>query len=119
MGDFVAEDRVREARLLDVDLVAPGLGDVGRGRAHEAALLPRVAEEVGGDASGAPDLYPPLDRADLGVAIAHEELGCVEAERAVVDDVAPLAGKPAAERPFDAARGLPMAELGASERDDE
>ena len=75
-------------RDLEVDLVAPGLRDVGVGGAHEPLFLLRAREEERGDARRALHAEGASDLRHLLVAVLREEGRLVIAEGDREDDVA-------------------------------
>jgi hypothetical protein len=108
--DLVPEHRMRIAPDLEVHLAPPGLGDVGVGGAHEAALLGGVREEEGGDLRRRRHPEEARRRLDLLLAVAPQQLRVAGPQRRRVHHVAPGAVEPPPQRLGDGRRRLPVPE---------
>ncbi len=86
VGQLVLEDRVGEARLVQVDLAAPGFGHEASSSAHQAPLLQLVLEDEGAD----PPRISTHQRGELGVAefvVLGQQLDLIRGQLLGVVDV--------------------------------
>jgi hypothetical protein len=110
VDDLVEEHRVGPGADLQVDLVPPGLGDVGPRGPHEPTLLGGVAEEEGGDGVGLPDPEARLRLAHAEIAVLGEAPGVLERHLPRDDGDAAIRLHPAAEGLGDARGSGAMAQ---------